>query len=209
MCLLDRFFSPLMGLIALIFSTLASTYSFAVSDSAEPKLPQLDVETYISQIFWLIVSFVILYILVSKIAIPRIAEVLEERQDRIEDDLDKAESLNKEAQLVRVEFGKDLLAAREKASIAIREAQDEITRKSTEVEAAANQKVTAMVQEAEARIRVAREKAVNAGPTDSDSLEHSVARDVVAEAVNKLIGVQVRAKEVEGAVEATIKGFSR
>ena len=69
----------------------------AASSSSGPKLPQLDLTTYSSQVFWLIVSFVVLYFLVAKLAMPRIAEVLEERQERIEDDLDKAETLKKEA----------------------------------------------------------------------------------------------------------------
>ena len=65
----------------------------AASGDAGPKLPQLDVQTYASQIFWLVVSFIVLYFLVAKVAMPRISEVLEERQERIEDDLDKAETL--------------------------------------------------------------------------------------------------------------------
>ena len=73
----------------------------AASGDAGPKLPQLDVQTYASQIFWLVVSFIVLYFLVAKVAMPRISEVLEERQERIEDDLDKAETLKKEAYLVK------------------------------------------------------------------------------------------------------------
>jgi F-type H+-transporting ATPase subunit b len=80
----------------------------SASNASGPKLPQLDIETYASQIFWLIVTFIVLYFLVAKIAMPRIAEVLEGRQERIEDDLDKAETLKKEAYLVRVEYEKKL-----------------------------------------------------------------------------------------------------
>ena len=69
----------------------------AANTASGPKLPQLDIVTYSSQIFWLAISFIVLYFLVAKIAMPRIAEVLEERQERIEDDLDKAETLKKEA----------------------------------------------------------------------------------------------------------------
>ena len=54
----------------------------AASSSSGPKLPQLDLATYSSQVFWLIISFVVLYFLVAKLAMPRIAEVLEERQER-------------------------------------------------------------------------------------------------------------------------------
>ena len=57
---------------------------------------------------------------------PRIAEVLEERQERIEDDLDKAETLKKEAYQVRIEYEKALSAAREKAQDATRHAQKKL-----------------------------------------------------------------------------------
>ena len=80
----------------------------AASSSSGPKLPQLDLATYSSQVFWLVISFVVLYFLVAKLAMPRIAEVLEERQERIEDDLDKAETLKKEAYQVRIEYEKAL-----------------------------------------------------------------------------------------------------
>ena len=87
-----------IGVSALLYSYMAlgGTQVAAASNASGPKLPQLDIATYASQIFWLTVTFVVLYFLVAKIAMPRIAEVLEGRQERIEDDLDKAETLKKE-----------------------------------------------------------------------------------------------------------------
>ncbi|MEZ5932239.1 MAG: hypothetical protein R3F54_09850 [Alphaproteobacteria bacterium] len=61
-------------------------------------MPQLEVSTYISQIFWLIVCFSVLYYLLSRKALPRVAEVLEARADRIRADLDEAQRLKKEAE---------------------------------------------------------------------------------------------------------------
>ena len=68
-----------------------------------------------SQVFWLIVAFVVLYLLMSKIALPRIAEVLEERQDKIDDDLAKAEKLKNEAEQVLAEYEKAIADARSSA----------------------------------------------------------------------------------------------
>ena len=128
----------------------------SASNASGPKLPQLDIETYASQIFWLIVTFLVLYFLVAKIAMPRIAEVLEGRQERIEDDLDKAETLKKEAYLVRIEYEKALSSAREEAHEATRRAQEEIAKHGAEVEALANQKVVNMLKDADDRIEGAR-----------------------------------------------------
>ena len=58
-------------------------------------MPQLEVSTYISQIFWLIVSFGLLYYLLSRKALPKVAEILETRADRVRSDLDEAQRLSK------------------------------------------------------------------------------------------------------------------
>jgi len=53
-------------------------------------MPQLDLSTFPSQIFWLAVFFVVLYLLMAKLAIPKIERVIDERRNRVENDLDKA-----------------------------------------------------------------------------------------------------------------------
>ena len=175
------------------------------SSSSGPKLPQLDLATYSSQVFWLIISFVVLYFLVAKLAMPRIAEVLEERQERIEDDLDKAETLKKEAYQVRIEYEKALSAAREKAQEATRHAQEEIAKRSAEAESAAQVKVTVMLEEAEKRIAASKTGAEGKPGDPISSLERSVAQEVVANAVQKLIGVDVTAADIDAAIAATLE----
>ena len=175
------------------------------SSSSGPKLPQLDLATYSSQVFWLIISFVVLYFLVAKLAMPRIAEVLEERQERIEDDLDKAETLKKEAYQVRIEYEKALSAAREKAQEATRHAQEEIAKRSAEAESAAQVKVTVMLEEAEKRIAASKTGAEGKPGDPISSLERSVAQEVVANAVQKLIGVDVTAADIDAAMAATLE----
>ncbi len=67
-------------------------------------LPQLNVETYSSQLFWLAVTFLALYILISKSALPRIHEVVDKRKHRIESDAFKAEALSKEAMHAKQDY---------------------------------------------------------------------------------------------------------
>jgi len=177
----------------------------AATSSSGPKLPQLDLATYSSQVFWLIISFVVLYFLVAKLAMPRIAEVLEERQERIEDDLDKAETLKKEAYQVRIEYEKALSAAREKAQEATRHAQEEIAKRSAEAESAAQVKVTVMLEEAEKRIAASKTGAEGKPGDPISALERSVAQEVVANAVQKLIGVDVTAADIDAAIAATLE----
>ena len=63
-------------------------------------MPQLDFTTFLPQLFWLFISLSVLYLMLSKIALPRISDVIEERKDTITDDLDEAKSLSIEAQNV-------------------------------------------------------------------------------------------------------------
>ena len=191
--------TALLALVVLVHSAIAA------NSSSGPKLPQLDVSTYSSQIFWLIISFVILYFLVAKLAMPRIAEVLEERQERIEDDLDKAETLKKEAYQVRIEYEKALAAAREKANDATRHAQEEIAKRNAEAESAAQVKVTVMLEEAEKRIAASKTGAEGTPGEPINALERSVAQEVVANAVQKLIGVDVTAADIDAAIAATLE----
>ena len=181
----------------------------SASNASGPKLPQLDVETYASQIFWLIVTFLVLYFLVAKIAMPRIAEVLEGRQERIEDDLDKAETLKKEAYLVRIEYEKALSSAREEAHEATRRAQEEIAKHGAEVEALANQKVINMLKDADDRIEAARNEASSDKEIVADTLEQNVARDIIGDTVKKMVGIDVSPDDVNEAISLTLKGRAR
>ena len=61
-------------------------------------MPQLDFTTFLPQLFWLFISLSILYIMLSRIALPRISDVIEERKDTITDDLDEAKALSLEAE---------------------------------------------------------------------------------------------------------------
>jgi F-type H+-transporting ATPase subunit b len=200
-----------IGVSALLYFYIAlgGTQVAAASNASGPKLPQLDIETYASQIFWLIVTFIVLYFLVAKIAMPRIAEVLEGRQERIEDDLDKAETLKKEAYLVRVEYEKALSSAREEAHEATRRAQEEIAKHGAEVEALANQKVVNMLKNAEDRIEAARTEASSDKETVADTLEQNVARDIIGDTVKKMVGIDVSTDEVNEAISLTLKGRAR
>ena len=75
-------------------------------------MPQLDFTTFIPQLFWLFLCLTILYFVLSKIALPRISDVIEERNDTITDDLDEAKSLSLEAEKVVEDLKSKLEEAR-------------------------------------------------------------------------------------------------
>ena len=63
-------------------------------------MPQLDPSTFATQLFWLFLTFTALFLIAWKVALPRMTEVLNTRQERIEGDLEKAETLKAEAEEV-------------------------------------------------------------------------------------------------------------
>lgn len=161
-------------------------------------LPQLDATTYPTQIFWLIVSFVLLYIVMSKIAIPRIADVLEERQERIEDDIETADRLRGEAEAVKGEYEKAVADARSQAHDLVRKAMDEIAAAHAKAEAEAAKKTAETTKAAETRIAQQRTEALA-------SLK-SVASEAAAEATAKLTGLKVDDSKVGTAVDSAMQG---
>lgn len=71
-------------------------------------MPQLDITTYTSQLFWLFITFSFMYVLLVKFALPNIRELLQARQDRISKDFEKSEKATLEAEAVRQEYTKAL-----------------------------------------------------------------------------------------------------
>ena len=69
-------------------------------------MPQLDPTTFAPQLFWLVVTFVLLYLVMWKLVIPKIGEILQDRQIRIDNDLDKADHLKIEAEAAREAYEK-------------------------------------------------------------------------------------------------------
>src|SRR5690349_267057 len=103
-------------------------------------MPQLDLTTFPTQIFWLFVTFVVLYILMAKLALPRIESVVEARRQKIEGDLDRAAQMKAEAEAVIAAYEKALADARHQAQLTMKETSDRLA-----AEAAERQRKAALV----------------------------------------------------------------
>ncbi|MCS6779420.1 MAG: F0F1 ATP synthase subunit B' [Geminicoccaceae bacterium] len=155
-------------------------------------LPQLDARTYPSQIFWLLVSFGLLYWLLKTKAIPRIADILETRQDRINADLDRAARLRAEAEAALKQHDKILADAQADAQRRIREAQEKVAAELARHQAQLDAELAAKLHDAEARIAAAKRAAL--------AEITNVAAEVVQAASRRLAGVEVGAEEARAAV---------
>jgi F-type H+-transporting ATPase subunit b len=178
--------------VLLADAALAATGGDGAGDAAAGEagsggLPQLDPSSYPSQIFWLIIAFVLLYWLLAKRALPRVADILETRQDRIAADLDRAQSLRQEAEEAMAQHEKLVAEAQARARAELDAANERIRADAARQEAELERSLARQLAEADQRIAAAREDALKA-------LE-DVARDASREAVGRLVGVDVTTEE--------------
>src|SRR5215471_12090912 len=86
--------------------------------------PPFDVHTFPSQLFWLALTFIALYLLMSRIALPRIVSILEDRRKRIEGDLAEAQRLKGESDAAIAAHEKALAEARGRAQALANETRE-------------------------------------------------------------------------------------
>jgi len=175
----------------------AETPQTGATETASGGLPQFAVETWTGQIVWLVISFAVLYFMLSRFILPRIGGGLTERGDRIADDLDAAGRMQKEAHQAEQDYERSVADAKAKAhNIA------ETTRKSVDEEIAkevevAEQEFATKQATADARIHKIKDAAMAKIDT--------VAADTTAALVEKLINNTPAAATIKAAV-ARAKG---
>ena len=181
----------------------SDTHSEAIAASevaggkAHGAFPPFDPETFGSQLFWLVITFGLLYYLMAKVALPRIGTILEERNDRIADDLAEAEKLKQETDEAIASYEQALAEARQNAHGIAHAARDKakarIDADRNRIEADLGDKIKA----AEAEIATA----ANAALADIDS----IARDATEALVQALVGSGAGKAEIADAVDAAMK----
>jgi len=149
------------------------------------------------QLVWLAISFVILYFLMSRVALPRIADVLEDRQSRIADDLDQAEQLKSSAEQVIADYEAALADARLNAQAMLAQTTSEAN--------AAAEKRNAEVTERIGNEAAAAADRIASAKTAAMAEVRSVATELAQAAAEKLIGESVGEAEVNAAVGAAIE----
>lgn len=166
-----------------------------VAESA--GLPQLDVATFANQIFWLLVTLVVLYLVLSRVALPRIAAVLSDRQGALTGDLMAAEEFKLKAREAEAAYDKALAQARAEAQQIVARNRAEIQAELDRAIAKADAEIAARTAESEARIREIRASA--------DESARDVALDVTGSLV-EAFGGSADPSTVENAVASRMKG---
>ena len=155
-------------------------------------MPQLDAATFPSQIFWLVIAFVTLYYLMRRKALPRVAEILEARQERIAADLDRAARLREEAEQAKQQQEEVVARAHARALEQQRAVQERVSAETARRQADLDADLGRQLGEAEARIGTAREQAL--------AELQNVAAEVAQAAVLRLAGLKVSEAEARAAL---------
>ena len=169
-------------------------FHIPVSALAKAGMPQFEFSSYSSQIFWLIISFILLYFIMSKIALPRIGEALKHRRDKITSDLDKAESLNKDASLALEKFQAEVDKTKIQTNSMIRKSNIDIT-----------SKTAVQIEDMKKEINLETEKSETIINQEKDKILDSIfdhCIPIVEDIVKQVSGKSVTQKEITKALDA-------
>lgn len=161
---------------------------------AAPKtgLPQLDVTWYPAQLFWLVITFGLLFLFFWRVTLPMIEGILRERRNRIEGDLGIAEKMRQQAADALAGYEAELANARSRAQQILAENRKMVGANLDELKGRADAEMQATTKQAEDRVSVERARAL--------SNLRPAAAEAAADIVERLIGTQVGVDEAAGAI---------
>jgi F-type H+-transporting ATPase subunit b len=163
-------------------------------DHASPGFPPFDASTFASQLLWLAITFVAFYLIMQRVALPRIGAILEVRRDRIAGDLDRAEQLKRESDAAIAAYEKSLADARSKAFAIAEDSRKKASAAADEQRKQNEASLASRLAAAEGQIASIKERALAEVGT--------IAADVAESVVDALIGKRATADEIRAAVAA-------
>jgi len=174
-----------------------ATNTSTATEAATPGMPQLDFSTFGNQIFWLVVTLVVIYLILSRVALPRIAGVLAERSGTISNDLAAAEELKANAVAAEEAYNQALSDARAEAAKIVAATKADMKAELDAAIAKADAEISQKTAESEKVISEIRATAL-------ESVEE-VAKSTAMALVSALGGKE-DAKTIDAAVSNEMKG---
>lgn len=156
-------------------------------------MPQLVIEDFLPQLVWLAITFTALYVVMARIALPRIGGVIEDRRDKIADDLEAADRFKRDAEDALTAYEESLADARAKALAIAGETRAKVTAENDAEKAKVEADLEKQIADAEGRIAQTR--------NDAMANVSTVAKDITA-ALTAELGVSASDAQVDAAVGA-------
>lgn len=174
------------------------TTTEAIPPGEHEAFPPFDAHTFASQLLWLVIAFVALYVLMSRWALPRVGAVIENRQQRIAGDIADAGRLKADSDAALAAYEKELADARARAQAIANETRDKQS-------AAAEARRKTLEDELNARIGES-EKSIAATKQAAMSNVRGIAEDATRAIVERLVGNAPNDQAVRDAVGSVLKG---
>jgi|GEM_PF-1693487 len=183
-------------------NTMVDDHGLAHASHAEKKagLPQFDITTFSSQIFWLAITFVLMYLAMAKMFLPRLSKVIDERDMRIKMDFDAADILTKDVTTIREAYEADLETAHTKA-------RETVAKINEDLKEQALKDANAFKADADKQIALLEKSAKDAKDTIKDDIK-DIAQSLTSEVVQTLSLLKLSDAIVEKAIDANIEGSS-
>lgn len=160
-------------------------------------MPQLDPISFSSQIFWLTICFIALYVLLARKLLPRVQSVLTLRADTISTDIEEARRMKADAELAKESYEKALTQARMRSQALLSETI-------TEIAARGGRQQAELDREAEARLAES-QKAIEKAKSDVIGRLSATASELAASITNAVVQHKPEAKAAEAAVSVVLK----
>jgi F-type H+-transporting ATPase subunit b len=176
------------------------THATTEAEHGSGGLPQLQMQHWAGQIAWLLILFAIGYVLMSRVFIPRLRKVLDEREGTIAGALEQARKVQEEANAQAAQAQTDLADARAKAHKLASDARAKAAAEAQARQAAEDAKLAEKMAEAETRIRASRDAAMSHVST--------IASDTASAIVEKLTGSAPKAADLTAALNAAKQGVA-
>src|SRR5262249_17084331 len=155
-------------------------------------MPQLDVNAWPPQLFWLAVTFLVLYFIISKVVIPRTGGVIAGRRNQIDNDLASAQRFKSDTDKAVAEYETALAAARERAHAIAQETGDSLNAEVHKDRGKLDGDLAEKIAAAEKSIQATRSQAL--------ASVSELAADIAADIVSKLTGTSVTKADAANAV---------
>jgi F-type H+-transporting ATPase subunit b len=163
---------------------------------AKAPFPPFNPDTFASQLVWLAIAFVALYVLLSRVALPRLATIFEARRGRVATDLATAARLKTESEAAIEAYEKALAEARAKAQAIASATRSEFSARADERKKELEAGLAKKLAEAEQQIEATKKAAM--------ANVRGIAADAAEEIVKRLVGEAPNRKKLEGAVDAAL-----
>ena len=179
--------------VTLIILVAATITSSKVIGAESGGMPQLDPEFWISQIFWLVLTFGLLYIILSKFILPGISKNLKNRKSQIVENIETADNQRLESEKLNKEYERVILDSKLKAKSIINNAKKKLIND-------INKKQELLQNEIDKEIKSA-EKEIKLLIDESPAKINKIAIDTSSDLLKQLIGAEVNKSNISAIVE--------